>query len=330
MNSINSANFIGMLTVFCTWLYELITLMYLTSLVYYIYQRFRKLSLLGKLWIVVIFCLVLNVGTFLCLLHGLSRIDRLYSFFSIAHDTNPSSPEGNNNTSPSWVVVPLSFMVRHSDEEILAVIDESLHLSQSDLQRRRDPPSEDKLRQLERLWAMITFVDHCRPESNNIDSNNIESNNIDSNNVDSNNIDSNNIDSNNVDSNNIDSNNIDSNNVDSNNIDSNNVDSNNIDSNNVDSNNIDSTIENNEEECMICLQPHSVTVAPIEGSTYLMCSCSCRFHKKCILEWFYFVEKRSQEEENVMIVTCPNCRHVFSRGVVVSATSTSEEEGIST
>ena len=201
-------------------------------------------------------------------------------------------------------------MVRHSDEEILAVIDESLHLSQSDLQRRRDPPSEDKLRQLERLWATITFVDHCHPESNNIDSNNIDSNNIESNNIDSNNIESNNIESNNIDLNNIDSNN--------------------IDLNNIDLNNIDSTIENNEEECMICLQPHSVTVAPIEGSTYLMCSCSCRFHKKCILEWFYFVEKRSQEEENVMIVTCPNCRHVFSRGVVVSATSTSEEEGIST
>jgi len=324
MNSINSTNFIGMLTVFCTWLYELITLMYLTSLVYYIYQRFRKLSLLGKLWIVVIFCLVLNVGTFLCILHGLSRIDRLYSFFSIAHDTNLSSPEGNmtnNNNSPSWVVVPLSFMVRHSDEEILAVIDESLHLSQSDLQRRRDPPSEDKLRQLERLWATITFVDHCRPDSNNIESNNIESNNIDSNNIESNNLDSNNIDSNNLESNNIDSNNIDSNNLDSNNLDANNIDSNNLDSNILDS---------NEEECMICLQPHSVTVVPIEGSTYLRCSCSCRFHKKCILEWFYFVEKRSQEEENVMMVTCPNCRHVFSRVVVVSTTSTSEEEGIST
>jgi hypothetical protein len=303
--------------------------------------------------------LVLNVGTFLCLLHGLSRIDRLYSFFSIAHDTNPSSPEGNitnNNNSPSWVVVPLSFMVRHSDEEILAVIDESLHLSQSDSQRRRDPPSEDKLRQLERLWATITFVDHCRPELNNSDSNNIDSNNInsnninsnnsdsnninsnnsDSNNIDSNNIDSNNINSNNINSNNIDSNNINSNNSDSNNIDSNNINSNNINSNNINSNNIDSNninsnnINSNEEECMICLQPHSVTVAPIEGSTYLMCSCSCRFHKKCILEWFYFVEKRSQEEENVMIVTCPNCRHVFSRGVVVSVTSRSEEEGIST
>jgi len=266
-----------MLTIFFTWLYELITLMYVTSFFYYIYQRFRKLSLPNKLWIVVIFSFLLNVCTVVCLLHGLSRIDRLYSFFSIAHDTNPSSPEGNNNNnnnnhSPSWVVVPLSFMVRHSDEEILAVIDESLHLSQSDLQRRRDPPSEDKLLQLERLWAMITFVDRLESNIENNIENNIEST---------------------------------------------------IEST------IENNIENNEEECMICLQPHSVTVVPIEGSTYLRCSCSCRFHKKCILEWFYFVEKRSQEEENVMMVTCPNCRHVFSR-VVVSTTTISEEEGIST
>ena len=280
MNPMNSTDISSSLTVFFTWLYELLMFMYLTSFFYYIYQRFRKLSMITKLWVVVFLSFLLNIFTVLCLFTGLSRLDRLCSLFSIAHDTNnTNSNEGNqNNThSPSWVVVPLSFMVRHSDEEILAVIDESLHLSQSDLQRRRDPPNEEKLRQLQRVWA-TTFVEHCTSST---------SDTLDT-------------------------------------LDT--LDT--IIPNNTSDTIIPSETENNtttstEDDCMICLQPHSVMVLPIEGSTYLTCSCSCRFHKKCILEWFYFVEKQSQEDENVMMVTCPNCRHVFSRHVIV----TSEQEG---
>ena len=223
------------------YVYELITVLYMGSIFYSLFVLFWKLSVNARMWLVVILSLVLNLLTLGILVQGVGMVRRLSSLFSIALENDPSTDSllgnsGNSPNSPTWVVVPLSFMVRNTDEDILAVVDESLQLSsQSEIQRRRDPPNEEKLRQMETYWSSH-FIAYSATQE-------------------------------------------------------------------------DEEVEN----CMVCLQSNSVMVPPIRGSVSLTCQCGSVFHKKCILEWFYFVEKHSQEEEEMMIVTCPNCRHVFTR-----------------
>ena len=75
--------------------------------------------------------------------------------------------------------------------------------------------------------------------------------------------------------------------------------------------NFELTEEKKEEKCLICANPYEYNFPLIEGCIVLTCDCSTVFHKKCLLEWFYFNEKH-EEEEDKYITTCPSCRHAFS------------------
>lgn len=57
------------------------------------------------------------------------------------------------------------------------------------------------------------------------------------------------------------------------------------------------------DKCIICLQSLENNVIR------LGCDCRNLFHKKCVLEWFYFNEK--EEEGGKKKVSCPSCRHFF-------------------
>ena len=233
-------------------IHQFFSMLYVVSTGYCFGRLFYRLPSSVKFWIVLLLSFAMNIITLGLLVYFVGIGTRLASLFSVAHER--TAERNNDNTSslsplsPSWVVVPLSFMVRHNDEEVLAVIDESLHLSNSFSSRRRDPPNEEKLRETERLWS-DAFSNPISNSNHNI----------------------------------------------------------------------------SEDECMICLQPSSTIVRPIEGIegiTTLQCSCSSLFHKKCILEWFYFVEKPSEENEGQFVVTCPSCRHVFSRTASSSSSTT--------
>jgi len=69
--------------------------------------------------------------------------------------------------------------------------------------------------------------------------------------------------------------------------------------------------------CLICLQVDAPSSAHLPSSmkTRLPLKCQCQqiFHKKCILEWFYFGERESETDRGRYVVTCPSCRHVFTR-----------------
>ncbi len=58
------------------------------------------------------------------------------------------------------------------------------------------------------------------------------------------------------------------------------------------------------EKCIICLQ----SLEPSSGVIKLSCNCNNYFHRKCMIEWFYFNER---EDNNRFKVSCPSCRHTF-------------------
>lgn len=57
------------------------------------------------------------------------------------------------------------------------------------------------------------------------------------------------------------------------------------------------------DKCVICLQNLETEVVG------LGCQCNNYFHRKCVLEWFYFNEK--ELEGGAHCVSCPSCRHEF-------------------
>jgi hypothetical protein len=71
-----------------------------------------------------------------------------------------------------------------------------------------------------------------------------------------------------------------------------------------------STYAQSEEKCLICLHDMNHLFPRIPGVIQLSCACNTLFHKKCILEWFHFNAKES-EQTDAYQVTCPSCRHVF-------------------
>lgn len=66
-----------------------------------------------------------------------------------------------------------------------------------------------------------------------------------------------------------------------------------------------------EEKCLICLQGMTHLFPNMPGVASLTCSCATLFHKKCVLEWFYFNEKEATDTEPA-VATCPACRHAFT------------------
>lgn len=71
------------------------------------------------------------------------------------------------------------------------------------------------------------------------------------------------------------------------------------------------TTQQKEEKCLICLHDMTHGFPSISGVVSLSCMCSTLFHKKCLLEWFYFNEKQASDTEPAQ-VSCPSCRHVFT------------------
>lgn len=66
-----------------------------------------------------------------------------------------------------------------------------------------------------------------------------------------------------------------------------------------------------EDKCLICLQDMRHVFPMMPGVVMLMCSCETMYHKKCIIEWFYFNENEASGTEPALI-TCPSCRHAFT------------------
>jgi len=71
------------------------------------------------------------------------------------------------------------------------------------------------------------------------------------------------------------------------------------------------TEEQKEETCLICLHEISFSYPTTSGVVEPSCRCATLFHKKCLLEWFYFNEKDATTTDPAQ-VTCPSCRHVFT------------------
>jgi len=71
------------------------------------------------------------------------------------------------------------------------------------------------------------------------------------------------------------------------------------------------TTQQKEEKCLICLHDMTHVYANVPGVVSPTCQCSTLFHKKCLLEWFYFNEQEATDTESSQ-VTCPSCRHVFT------------------
>jgi hypothetical protein len=66
-----------------------------------------------------------------------------------------------------------------------------------------------------------------------------------------------------------------------------------------------------EEKCLICMHEISFSYPLTSGVVEPSCMCATLFHKKCLLEWFYFNEKEATTTDPAQ-VTCPSCRHVFT------------------
>lgn len=71
------------------------------------------------------------------------------------------------------------------------------------------------------------------------------------------------------------------------------------------------TDEHADDTCLICLHTMDHIISNLPGVVVLSCQCQTRFHKKCVLEWFYFSEKENHETHQ-NTTTCPSCRHVFT------------------
>jgi len=68
-----------------------------------------------------------------------------------------------------------------------------------------------------------------------------------------------------------------------------------------------------DETCLICANPYTHQYPSHQGCVELTCACATLFHKKCVLEWFHFNQKQDQNDESQSIVSCPSCRHVFTK-----------------
>lgn len=68
--------------------------------------------------------------------------------------------------------------------------------------------------------------------------------------------------------------------------------------------------EKKQEPCLICANPYAFEFPCYKGWVELEC-CPIVHHKKCVLEWFHFNQK--QDENNGWVVSCPSCRHLFSK-----------------
>ena len=71
------------------------------------------------------------------------------------------------------------------------------------------------------------------------------------------------------------------------------------------------TEEQADDPCLICLHTMDHMISNLPGVVVLSCQCQTRFHKKCVLEWFYFSEKETNDTHE-RTTTCPSCRHVFT------------------
>lgn len=72
--------------------------------------------------------------------------------------------------------------------------------------------------------------------------------------------------------------------------------------------------EKKQEPCLICANAYAFEFPCFKGWVELEC-CPIVHHKKCVLEWFHFNQK--QDENNEWIVSCPSCRHLFSKETAV-------------
>lgn len=69
--------------------------------------------------------------------------------------------------------------------------------------------------------------------------------------------------------------------------------------------------EDNQELCIICSNEYVYNYPTHRGCVELSCGCSVIFHKKCVLEWFHFNEKKNPDDDTKVNVSCPNCRKIF-------------------